>query len=36
MGMGATDWMARSFALGTAAHCIGAAHARQVHPDSGA
>ena len=29
-------WMARGFALGTAAHGIGAARALQVHPDAGA
>lgn len=32
-GMG---WMARGFALGTAAHGIGAARAMQVNPDAGA
>lgn len=38
MGIGrdATGWMARGFALGTAAHGIGAARALQVHPDAGA
>ncbi len=29
-------WMQRGFALGTAAHGIGAARAMQVHPDAGA
>lgn len=33
---GAKGWAARGFALGTAAHGIGAAHAMQVHSDSGA
>lgn len=32
----APGWMARGFALGTAAHGIGAARALQVHPDAGA
>lgn len=32
----ATGWMARGFALGTAAHGIGAARALQVNPDAGA
>ena len=30
------DWMARGFAMGTAAHGIGAARAMHVHPDAGA
>ena len=30
------DWAVRGFALGTAAHGIGAARALQVHPDAGA
>jgi putative effector of murein hydrolase len=32
----ANGWMARGFALGTAAHGIGAARAMQVNPDAGA
>ena len=36
MGRDATGWMARGFALGTAAHGIGAARALQVHADAGA
>ena len=32
----ATGWMARGFALGTAAHGIGAARALQVNADAGA
>lgn len=36
IGRDATGWMARGFALGTAAHGIGAARALQVHPDAGA
>jgi len=36
IGKDATGWMARGFALGTAAHGIGAARALQVHPDAGA
>jgi putative effector of murein hydrolase len=36
IGQDATGWMARGFALGTAAHGIGAARALQVHPDAGA
>jgi predicted murein hydrolase (TIGR00659 family) len=36
IGRDATGWMARGFALGTAAHGIGAARAMQVHPDAGA
>jgi len=34
--MDATGWMARGFALGTAAHGIGAARAMQVNADAGA
>jgi putative effector of murein hydrolase len=30
------SWAVRGFALGTAAHGIGAARALQVHPDAGA
>ena len=30
------DWQVRGFALGTAAHGLGAARALQVHPDAGA
>ena len=36
IGTDARGWMARGFALGTAAHGIGAARALQVHPDAGA
>jgi putative effector of murein hydrolase len=36
IGTDAPGWMARGFALGTAAHGIGAARALQVHPDAGA
>ena len=36
LGTDATGWMARGFAMGTAAHGIGAARALQVHPDAGA
>ncbi len=36
IGTDATDWMARGFAMGTAAHGIGAARALQVHQDAGA
>jgi putative effector of murein hydrolase len=38
LGIGTTtqDWVVRGFALGTAAHGIGAARALQVHPDAGA
>jgi putative effector of murein hydrolase len=36
IGTGATGWMARGFALGTAAHGIGAARALQVNADAGA
>ncbi len=36
IGTDATGWMARGFALGTAAHGIGAARAMQVHADAGA
>jgi predicted murein hydrolase (TIGR00659 family) len=36
IGRDATGWMARGFALGTAAHGIGAARALQVHADAGA
>ena len=36
IGQDATGWMARGFAMGTAAHGIGAARALQVHPDAGA
>ncbi|WP_157267787.1 LrgB family protein [Azohydromonas aeria] len=35
-GLGVRDWAVRGFALGTAAHGIGAARALQVHPDAGA
>jgi putative effector of murein hydrolase len=35
-GLGIRDWAVRGFALGTAAHGIGAARALQVHPDAGA
>jgi len=34
--LGITDWAVRGFALGTAAHGIGAARALQVDPDAGA
>jgi predicted murein hydrolase (TIGR00659 family) len=34
--MGIRDWAVRGFALGNAAHGIGAARAMQVHPDAGA
>ena len=34
--LGVEDWSIRGFALGTAAHGIGAARALQVHPDAGA
>jgi putative effector of murein hydrolase len=34
--LGVYDWSVRSFALGTAAHGIGAARALQVHADAGA
>ncbi|MDZ5458718.1 LrgB family protein [Azohydromonas lata] len=34
--LGVRDWAVRGFALGTAAHGIGAARALQVHPDAGA
>ena len=36
IGRDATGWMARGFALGTAAHGIGAARALQVNSDAGA
>ena len=36
IGTDATGWMARGFALGTAAHGIGAARALQVNTDAGA
>ena len=36
IGTDATGWMARGFAMGTAAHGIGAARALQVHADAGA
>lgn len=36
IGTDATGWMARGFALGTAAHGIGAARALQVNADAGA
>ncbi len=36
IGKDATGWMARGFALGTAAHGIGAARAMQVNADAGA
>jgi len=36
LGKDATGWMARGFALGTAAHGIGAARALQVNADAGA
>jgi putative effector of murein hydrolase len=36
VGKDATGWMARGFALGTAAHGIGAARALQVNADAGA
>ncbi|GAB4202368.1 MAG: LrgB family protein [Tibeticola sp.] len=36
IGTDAGGWMVRGFALGTAAHGIGAARALQVHPDAGA
>lgn len=36
IGTDARGWMTRGFALGTAAHGIGAARALQVHPDAGA
>jgi len=36
IGRDDTGWMARGFALGTAAHGIGAARALQVHADAGA
>lgn len=36
IGRDATGWMARGFALGTAAHGIGAARALQVNADAGA
>lgn len=36
IGNDTTGWMARGFAMGTAAHGIGAARALQVHPDAGA
>jgi putative effector of murein hydrolase len=35
-GLGVRDWAVRGFALGTAAHGIGAARALQVHPEAGA
>ena len=35
-GLGLRDWAVRGFALGTAAHGIGAARALQVHADAGA
>jgi putative effector of murein hydrolase len=35
-GLGIKDWAVRGFALGTAAHGIGAARALQVHEDAGA
>jgi len=34
--LGIRDWAVRGFAIGTAAHGIGAARALQVHPDAGA
>ncbi|MEX8494904.1 LrgB family protein [Sphaerotilus sp.] len=34
--MGLRDWAVRGFALGSAAHGIGAARAMQVHPEAGA
>ena len=36
IGLDATGWMARGFALGTAGHGIGAARALQVNADAGA
>ena len=36
IGTDKVGWMARGFALGTAAHGIGAARALQVNPDAGA
>jgi putative effector of murein hydrolase len=36
IGRDSQGWMQRGFALGTAAHGIGAARAMQVHPDAGA
>lgn len=36
IGTDARGWMVRGFALGTAAHGIGAARALQAHPDAGA
>ncbi|GAB2526183.1 LrgB family protein [Simplicispira piscis] len=36
IGTDSTGWMARGFAMGTAAHGIGAARALQVHQDAGA
>lgn len=36
IGRDGKGWMQRGFALGTAAHGIGAARAMQVHPDAGA
>jgi putative effector of murein hydrolase len=36
IGRDSHGWMQRGFALGTAAHGIGAARAMQVHPDAGA
>lgn len=36
IGRDSPGWMQRGFALGTAAHGIGAARAMQVHPDAGA
>ena len=36
IGNDTTGWMARGFAMGTAAHGIGAARALQVHQDAGA
>ena len=36
IGRDGQGWMQRGFALGTAAHGIGAARAMQVHPDAGA
>jgi putative effector of murein hydrolase len=36
IGRDSQSWMQRGFALGTAAHGIGAARAMQVNPDAGA
>ena len=36
IGTDRLGWMARGFALGTASHGIGAAHALQVHAEAGA